>query len=90
MRRCYLAVAAMTVLASIATLPTAGQAQEYPFCIKGEFWPSFTGDCSFATYQQCLAEASGRAGAYCDANPFLGVRVNQAGVASNKRKKPSH
>jgi hypothetical protein len=49
--------------------PSAAQARDYPYCIKGEYYDSGVGDCSFDTYQQCLATASGRR-AYCDVNPF--------------------
>ncbi|NOJ38806.1 DUF3551 domain-containing protein [Bradyrhizobium australiense] len=71
----------MTVFASIAIMPTTAQARDDPFCIKGEFWPSTGGDCSFGTYQHCLAEASGRGGAYCDANS----RTNGPGGPAERR-----
>ena len=35
--------------------------RDYPFCIKGDSYDSPLGDCSFDTYQQCLATASGGA-----------------------------
>ena len=50
-----------------STPVTAG---EYPFCIKGCDFGSGRGDCSFATYQQCQASASGR-DATCAANPYF-------------------
>lgn len=64
----------MTVCGGVAisfliAVPSASQARDYPYCIKGEYYMSGTGDCSFDTYQQCLATASGRR-AYCDVNPF--------------------
>jgi hypothetical protein len=70
MRHFFMAAAAIGVLASIGTWPTSAQARDYPFCIKGEPYDSAVGDCSFDTYQQCLAAASGRR-TYCDANPFF-------------------
>jgi hypothetical protein len=56
------------------TLPAA--AQEFPFCIKGcDFGGgSGRGDCSFSSYAQCQASASGRT-AWCDANPYYGARA---------------
>jgi Protein of unknown function (DUF3551) len=41
-----------------------------PFCLKGCDVGAALGDCSFASYQQCQATASGR-DAWCDANPFF-------------------
>lgn len=71
MRAALLALmATLTVLAIDAT-PAA--ARDYPFCIKGKQWLSPVGDCSFDSYQQCQATASGRF-AYCDVNPFYNSR----------------
>jgi hypothetical protein len=65
-----LAAAYAGTMVSFAVLaPSTAQARDYPYCIKGDFYASGTGDCSFDTYQQCLATASGRR-AYCDVNPF--------------------
>jgi hypothetical protein len=47
----------------------SSSARDYPFCIKGDGYGSAVGDCSFDTYEQCKATASGRL-AWCDANPF--------------------
>ena len=69
MRNLLLAAAALAVLASIALTPSPVLARDYPFCIRGADYDSAIGDCSFDTYEQCLATASGRR-AYCDANPF--------------------
>ena len=60
------------VSAAIGTLPAA--ARDYPFCIKGCDFGSGRGDCSFSTYQQCQASASGR-DAYCDANPYFNANA---------------
>jgi hypothetical protein len=67
MRAIILALMAIIALSSIDTSPA--EARDYPFCIKGREWQSPIGDCSFDTYQQCQATASGRF-AWCDANPF--------------------
>lgn len=69
MRNLLVAAAALGALASIGMTPSPAQARDYPFCIKGADYDSSLGDCSFDTYQQCLATASGRR-AYCDTNPF--------------------
>jgi Protein of unknown function (DUF3551) len=54
---------------TMGAVPAA--AREYPFCIKGcDFGGSGIGDCSFTSYQQCQATASGRV-ATCAANPYF-------------------
>jgi hypothetical protein len=69
MRNLFLAAVALGTMASIGMVPSPVLARDYPFCIKGADYDSAVGDCSFDTYEQCLATASGRR-AYCDANPF--------------------
>lgn len=69
MRNLFLAAVVLGTMASIGMAPSPVLARDYPFCIKGASYDSAVGDCSFDTYEQCLATASGRR-AYCDANPF--------------------
>ena len=59
--------------ASVISPPPAA-ARDYPFCIKGCDFGSGRGDCSFSSYQQCQASASGR-DAYCDANPYFNANA---------------
>jgi len=60
-----------------ATCATPAAARDYPYCIKGCDFGSGLGDCSFTTYQQCQATASGLV-ATCVANPYFNQRdVNQ-------------
>jgi len=68
--RFFLPALAVVAVAAIGLVPDAAQARDYPFCIKGGGYDSPVGDCSFDTYGQCLASASGRK-AYCDVNPFF-------------------
>jgi Protein of unknown function (DUF3551) len=56
-----------------ASAPPAA-AQEFPFCIKGCDFGAGRGDCSFSSYVQCQASASGRT-AWCDVNPFYNARA---------------
>jgi hypothetical protein len=58
-------VALLTITAACALSPNAASAQGSPFCLRG---CDFGNECSFATYAQCQASASGRT-AWCDANP---------------------
>jgi hypothetical protein len=63
------AVCTGAAVSFLVLAPSAAQAWDYPFCIKGDYYQSSVGDCSFDTYEQCRATASGRR-AYCDVNPF--------------------
>lgn len=67
MRAALLALMAIGTVSMIDTTPA--EARDYPFCIKGAEYLALNGDCSFDTYEQCQATASGRH-AYCDVNPF--------------------
>ena len=59
----------MTFAAGIAVLSsgTAAQARDYKYCLVSPGY-DFPGDCSYSTYQQCKASASGRL-ADCYVNP---------------------
>ena len=60
--------ALMVCCATLTSGVQPANAQNYPFCIKGCDFGAGRGDCSFSSYQQCQATASGR-DAYCDVNP---------------------
>jgi len=68
MRKLVLAMMALTA-AGAATLTTSALAvaHDYPWCVQGRN-EGIPGDCSYQTYAQCLASASGRF-AYCNVNP---------------------
>ena len=56
--------------AGIATLTTSAPAEAahgYPWCVQG-WGVGIPGDCSYRTYAQCAASASGR-NAWCAENP---------------------
>jgi hypothetical protein len=76
MRKTMLAI--VTVLAAgtaslAGTAPAA--AYDYPWCVQGKE-VGYPGDCSYTTYQQCQASASGRY-AYCGINPYVAFGVHQ-------------
>jgi hypothetical protein len=56
-----------TALTAIALSAAPASAQDYPYCLQGRQW-GYPGNCQFATYQQCLATASGT-DSYCGLNP---------------------
>jgi hypothetical protein len=68
MRR--LVLMTMTVLATgFATFASSepAKAYDYPWCTQGR-GPGYPGDCSYRSYAQCMASASGR-DLYCGVNP---------------------
>ncbi len=70
MRKLLLALAAFTALTVIPNAPV--EAREGPWCIIGsEFSGNSRGDCSYSSYAQCQATASGTR-SYCDRNYYYG------------------
>jgi Protein of unknown function (DUF3551) len=60
---CTLFLAIVTSATVFATGMTEVAASDYRYCIQGgEDFGGGAGDCSFASYQQCQATASGRMG----------------------------
>ena len=68
MRKLILAMMAVTA-AGAATLATSAPAaaHDYAWCVTGRDM-GYPGDCTYTTYNQCMASASGRY-AYCSVNP---------------------
>ena len=68
MRNASVIIAAL-LAAGAATLAgsTPAAAIDYPWCVQGRDFGT-PGDCSYQTYAQCMASASGRAD-YCNINP---------------------
>ena len=68
MRKMTLAVLAV-VVAGAATVAACGPAAaiDYPWCIQGGGW-GVPGDCSYRSYAECMATASGRH-VDCNVNP---------------------
>jgi hypothetical protein len=68
MRKLVLTILALSA-AGVATLATSAPAAayDYPWCVQGR-GVGIPGDCSYQTYAQCEASASGRA-LYCNSNP---------------------
>jgi hypothetical protein len=68
MRRLTLAMIALAA-AGVGGVGTSApaEARDYPWCIQGGGW-GYPGECSYQTYAQCAASASGRR-VYCGINP---------------------
>jgi hypothetical protein len=65
-----LSLAAMSLAAAgVASLATStpASAQDYAYCLQSRA-TGIPGDCSYSSYAQCMASASGR-GASCNINP---------------------
>jgi hypothetical protein len=69
MRKLMLAIAifAAAGFATLTTSAPAAAAHGYPWCVQG-WGVDIPGDCSYRTYAQCMASASGR-NAWCAQNP---------------------
>jgi hypothetical protein len=79
------AIWALTALAAVSAIDTApAAAGGMPFCIKGCDFGGGVGDCSFSSYQQCLATAAGR-DATCAANPYFSQNAEQPNRSSRRR-----
>ena len=68
MRNAKLAILFLLAAGSVTmAAPTPAAAYDYPYCVQGR-GVGIPGDCSYQTYQQCMASAAGR-GVYCNVNP---------------------
>jgi len=85
MRPMHWAVLAIAMAGSSAPV-TQAAAQEYRYCIRGCDFAAGRGDCSFATYQQCQATASGR-DAWCAENPNFSARAESASDRSRQSRR---
>jgi hypothetical protein len=68
MCRAILVFLAAIGLAAFGASPAAAVGTRYPFCIQGDDQPGLS-NCTFTSYEQCQATASGRF-LSCIANPY--------------------
>ncbi|WP_291842343.1 DUF3551 domain-containing protein [Bradyrhizobium sp.] len=68
MRRVILATLIANGLATLGAAPADAVGTRYPFCIQGDQEPALS-NCTFTSYEQCQATASGRF-LTCIANPY--------------------
>ncbi len=69
MRNLLFALAVAGAGLAIQPAPASAQVSNYPFCLQGRDTTGGQGDCSYPTYQACLATASGTF-AWCYQNPY--------------------
>jgi hypothetical protein len=86
MRRVILALLTASGLAGLGTLPAEAVGTRYPFCITGPEQPGLS-NCTFTSYEQCQATASGRQ-LSCVANPYFVRESDAAGPPSGYRPLP--
>lgn len=84
MRGSLLALIAIGMIAAVR--PASVEAREFPFCIRGCDFGSSLGDCSFSSYEQCQATASGRV-AYCAANPYFSTKAELPSTGRQSRRR---
>jgi hypothetical protein len=88
MRNIFLALAAAGGLAIAGMAPAEAVGTRYPFCLQGNDSPGLS-NCTFTSYQQCQATASGRF-LYCMANPFYRGGEGEPGVYRERRPPPGY
>jgi len=78
MRNAVLALLAVTAAGAV-TLAGSGPAaaRDYPYCIQGGGF-GYPGECSYSSYAQCQASASGRY-VYCGINPLFAFGQQRRG-----------
>jgi hypothetical protein len=69
MRRIMLAGLTATALAFVGMMPARAVGDRHPFCLQGDEYPGLS-NCTYDTYAQCMATASGRR-LTCRANPYF-------------------
>ncbi len=83
MRKAIWALMAFGAVCGIDAAPAI--AGNFPYCIRGCDFGAGLGDCSFSTYQQCQATASGR-DATCAANPYFSRAAEMQPDRSSRRR----
>jgi hypothetical protein len=87
MRHAILFLAAVGGLPALGSSPAEAVGTRYPYCIQGDEQPGLS-NCTFTSYQQCQATASGRF-LQCVANPFYGGG-GEPGVYRERRPPPGY
>ena len=79
MRKTVLAVMAVLAAGAASLAGSAPAAAfDYPYCLQGR-GVGIPGDCSYPSYEACMAAASGRA-LYCNINPRVAFGRQQRRV----------
>jgi Protein of unknown function (DUF3551) len=77
MRKVMFAILALSAAAvGSVTGSSPAAAYDYPYCLQGR-GIGIPGECSYSSYEQCMASASGRA-LYCNVNPRVAFGQQQS------------
>jgi uncharacterized protein DUF3551 len=87
MRNVILAFLTASGIASLAASPAEAVGTRYPFCIQGPEQPGLS-NCTFVSYEQCQATASGRR-LYCIPNPFFAGESDDPRAYRGRRPQPA-
>jgi hypothetical protein len=87
MRNIFFALLAAGGLALTGIAPAEAVGSRYPFCLQGNDSPGLS-NCTFTSYGQCQASASGRF-LYCVANPFY-AGGGEPGFTRERRPPPGY
>ena len=68
MRHIILVLLSAGGIATLGSASAGAVGTRYPFCIQGDDFPALS-NCTFTSYEQCQATASGR-NLWCIANPY--------------------
>ena len=68
----YVSLAALALVSATMAASSPAAAFDYPYCLQGK-QTGIPGDCSYRSYRECQASASGR-DAFCNINPAFAYR----------------
>jgi hypothetical protein len=85
MRNIVLIALAASGLALFGALPANAVGTRYPFCLQGNESPALS-NCTFTSYGQCMATASGRF-LTCIANPYFGGATDDPYAYHNRNRR---
>lgn len=84
MRHIVLGTLAACSLAWLGAAPAQAVGSRHPFCLQGDEYPGLSA-CTFDSYEQCLATASGRK-VYCIANPYFAGATDDPYAFQNRNR----
>ena len=84
MRNSALAVLVLGALTMIGNTPAKAYGSRHAFCLQGDESPGLSA-CTYDSYAQCLASASGRP-LYCIANPYFTGASDDPYAYSNRNR----
>ena len=86
MRQAIPLLVALCGLAVLGARPAEAFGTRYPFCLQGDEFPGLS-NCTFVSYEQCAATASGRR-LWCIPNPYFAGDSDAPPVAYGRRLPP--